>query len=179
MNVSPLKMSHLNLWILAFFTSLCPIKSGLSCNTVWPQAFRFSKSRQSWHFSLTFVHSKGKRSSLRSQCWMRLFKWFSNTVNAKDCYYILGNPIFIIIVICWPKSWLFWCLAKDDVFNEIRDLWHVMRMLGCIFDMHFHRYDNRRISDLSCLVIQLVEKSTKYYFEIIFEKAIRLGFHSF
>ena len=59
--------------ILAFFTSLCPIKSDLSCNTVWPQAFRFSKSRQSWHFSLTFVHSKGKRSSLRSQCWMRLF----------------------------------------------------------------------------------------------------------
>ena len=29
-----------------------------------------------WHF----VHSKCKRSSLRSQCWMRLFLWFSNTV---------------------------------------------------------------------------------------------------
>ena len=29
---------------------------------------------------LTFVHSKCKRSSLRSQCWMRLFLWFSNTV---------------------------------------------------------------------------------------------------
>ena len=32
----------------------------------------------------TFVHSKCKRSSLRSQCWMRLFLWFSNTVM---CYY--------------------------------------------------------------------------------------------
>ena len=31
-----------------------------------------------WHFSLTFVHSKCKLSSLRSQCWMRLFLWFSN-----------------------------------------------------------------------------------------------------
>ena len=29
-----------------------------------------------WHF----VYSKCKRSSLRSQCWMRLFLWFSNTV---------------------------------------------------------------------------------------------------
>ena len=28
-----------------------------------------------------FVHSKCKRSSLRSQCWMRLFLWFSNTVD--------------------------------------------------------------------------------------------------
>ena len=33
-----------------------------------------------WHFSWTFVHSKCKRSSLRSQCWMRLFLWFSTTV---------------------------------------------------------------------------------------------------
>ena len=33
-----------------------------------------------WHFLWTFVHSKCKRSSLRSQCWMRLFLWFSNTV---------------------------------------------------------------------------------------------------
>ena len=168
-------MSHLNFSIMAFFTNSWPIKIDLSGNTVWPQA-------SSWPFLaflMSFCYSKAKRSSLRSQCGMRRFLWFSNTVNAKDCYYILGNPIFIIIVICWPKSWLFWCLAKDDVFNEIRDLWHVMRMLGCIFDMHFHRYDNRRISDLSCLVIQLVEKSTKYYFEIIFEKAIRLGFHSF
>ena len=33
-----------------------------------------------WHFWWTFVHSKCKRSSLRSQCWMRLFWRFSNTV---------------------------------------------------------------------------------------------------
>ena len=33
-----------------------------------------------WHFILTFVLSKCKRSSLHSQCWMRLFLWFSNTV---------------------------------------------------------------------------------------------------
>ena len=31
---------------------------------------------------LSFVHSKCKRSSLRSQCWMRLFLWFSNTVHS-------------------------------------------------------------------------------------------------
>ena len=33
------------------------------------------------HSKLTFVHSRCKRSSLRSQCWMRLFLWFLNTVS--------------------------------------------------------------------------------------------------
>ena len=46
-------------------------------------SFRFTKVAKIdhfWHFWWTFVHSKCKRSSLRSQCWMRLFLWFSNTV---------------------------------------------------------------------------------------------------
>ena len=33
-----------------------------------------------YRFSLTIVHSKWKRSSLRSQRWMKLFLWFSYTV---------------------------------------------------------------------------------------------------
>ena len=41
---------------------------------------KLAKMDHFWHFFLTFVHSKCKRSSLRSQCWMRLFLWFSNTV---------------------------------------------------------------------------------------------------
>ena len=34
----------------------------------------------SFQSCLSFIHSKCKRSSLRSQCWMRLFLRFSNTV---------------------------------------------------------------------------------------------------
>ena len=34
-----------------------------------------------WYFWWIFVHSKFKLSSLRSQCRMRLFLWFSNTVD--------------------------------------------------------------------------------------------------
>ena len=60
------KMSHLNFSMLAFSTSFYPIKSDLSGNSIWPQTFF-------WHFQSTFVHSKCKRSSLRSQWWMRLF----------------------------------------------------------------------------------------------------------
>ena len=63
-------MSHLNFWILAFSTNLCPIKTDLSGNTVWPQASGFQKLVKMdhfWHLWLTFVHSKCKRSSLRSQ----------------------------------------------------------------------------------------------------------------
>ena len=55
----------------------------MSGNTVWPQASGFQKLAKMDHFRhfwLTFVHSKCKRSSLRSQCWMRLFLWFSNTM---------------------------------------------------------------------------------------------------
>ena len=79
-----LKMSHLNFWILAFSTIFCPIKTDMSGNTVWPQASGFQKLAKMddfWHFLLTFVHSKCKLSSLRSQCWMRLKKlswWDSN-----------------------------------------------------------------------------------------------------
>ena len=71
------KMSHLNFWILAFSTNFCPIETDLSGNTVWPQALRFKKS-PNWGFLAfltNFWHSKCKRSSLRSQCWMRLFLW--------------------------------------------------------------------------------------------------------
>ena len=69
--------------ILAFSINFCPINADLSGNTVWPQASIFqklAKKEQFWHFELTYVHSICKRSSLRSQCWMRLFLWFSNSV---------------------------------------------------------------------------------------------------
>ena len=75
--------SKCRIWILAFSTNFCPIKVDLSGNTVWPQASVFqnlAKMDHFWHFQWTFVHSKCKRSSLLSQCWMRLFLWFSNTV---------------------------------------------------------------------------------------------------
>ena len=42
---------------------------------------KITKFDHFWHFSSTFVHSKCKCSSLRSQCWMRLFLWFSTTVH--------------------------------------------------------------------------------------------------
>ena len=68
------------IWILAFSTNFCPIKSDLSGNTVWPKASGFPKLANLdhfWPFWWTFVHSKCKCTSLRSQCWMRLFLWFS------------------------------------------------------------------------------------------------------
>ena len=89
--------SKCRIWIfgiLEFFTNFCPIKIDLPGNTVWPQASGFQKLAKIdifWHFLLTFVHSKCKRSSLRSQCWMRLFLWFSNTVHQ---VYFRGAKIY-------------------------------------------------------------------------------------
>ena len=97
------KISHLNFVI---FQKFCPIKVDLSGNIFWPQEKRFSKTLQFWHFQSTFVHSKCKRSSLRWQCWMRLFLWFSITVllvkylNSKILLKIRILVHFVIIAYC-------------------------------------------------------------------------------
>ena len=49
----------------------------------------------------SFVHSKCERSSLRSQCCMILFLWFSNPV--PDTYWFKIS--FLIQIV---ESWLFW-----------------------------------------------------------------------
>ena len=64
-------MSHLSFSILTFSTNFCPIKIELPGYTVRLQASGFQKIVKMdhfWHFSWTFVPSKYKRSSLRSQC---------------------------------------------------------------------------------------------------------------
>ena len=46
------------------------------------------KNSPNWPFLIflwTFVHSKCKRSSLRSQCWMRHFRWFFKQC-ARSCF---------------------------------------------------------------------------------------------
>ena len=63
--------------VASHFSYLGIFHQFLSGNTVWPLA----KIDHFLHFWLTFVHSKYRRSSLRSQCWMRVFLWFSNIVN--------------------------------------------------------------------------------------------------
>ena len=69
-----LKMTeNVAFWILAFFTNFYLITIHLSGNTVWPQASGFRKLAKITNFWWTFVHSKCKRCSLRSQCWVRLF----------------------------------------------------------------------------------------------------------
>ena len=97
-------MSHLNFSILAFSINFCPIKSGLSGNTVWKVASvsqKLVKLDHFCHFWWIFVHSKCKRSSLRSQCWMRLFGWFSNTVLKLN--YIIYPPCFMYLLL---SPWL-------------------------------------------------------------------------
>ena len=74
-------MSHL---ILEFSNHFCPFEIDLSCLvTLFDCKHKVFKTCQNWPFLaffMTFCPLKCKRSSLRSQCWMRLFLWFSNTV---------------------------------------------------------------------------------------------------
>ena len=77
----PLKKSHshclkitvaFKFWNFGFSTNFCPIKSDLSGNTVAVSKLHIFKNSSKWTifgiFLFTFVHSKCKRSSLRSQC---------------------------------------------------------------------------------------------------------------
>ena len=66
----------------------------ISGNTVWPQASGFQNSPKFTTFG------RCKCSSLRSQCWMRLFLWFSNTVHSFKLSR-LSNYIKVL-----PKSFL-------------------------------------------------------------------------
>ena len=82
------KMSHLSFYhfgiLYQFLSDFMDFIIDLSGNTVLLQASGFQKPAKMdhfWHFYWTFVHSKCKRSSLRSQCWMRLFGRISNSVD--------------------------------------------------------------------------------------------------
>ena len=73
----------------------------------WPQALGFQKLAKMHHFWHYWVAFLWKWSSLRSQCWMRLFEWFSNTV---DFLEILERQekLRIFSVDCHPH-WVFGC----------------------------------------------------------------------
>ena len=78
--------SKCRIWIfslLAFAINFCLIKV-ICLVTLFDHKIQvFKNSPKSTIFGilkLTFVYSKCKRTSLRSQSWMRLFLWFSNTM---------------------------------------------------------------------------------------------------
>ena len=85
-------------WHFGIFTNFCPIKIEVSGYTVWPQASGFQKLAKMdhfWHFKLTFVYSKCKRSSLRSQCWM-LNETFSVIFNHRAKLAIFGTKVVLL-----------------------------------------------------------------------------------
>ena len=74
--------SKCHLWIFWFwhFPSIFVIFKVTCLVTLFDRKLQIFKNSPKWSIFGTFVHSKCKRSLLRSQCWMRLFLWFSNTV---------------------------------------------------------------------------------------------------
>ena len=83
-----------------------------------------------WHFYLSFVYSKCKRSSLRSQCWMRLFLWFSNTVqkilSQSDLVFSLpGHGLYF----AWRRP-DFHAYLRPRHFSRISILWGVWHPRG-------------------------------------------------
>ena len=60
--------------------------------TLLDRKLQFSKTRQIDQIGIiTYIDSKCKRSSLRSQCKMRLFLWFSNTVKCTEYYSMMAK----------------------------------------------------------------------------------------
>ena len=105
-----LKMSHLHLVIL-FDCKLRVFKKS-------PKLIIFGI------FHELVVHSKCKRSSLRSHYWMRLFLWFSNTVHVQD---ILSQFVNVGVV----ATQFFMILGKCQLFNEM-----LKNALGAVFSTY-------------------------------------------
>ena len=114
-----LRVSHfpeISIWI-CFFTNFCPIKTDLSGSTVWMQASGFQKLAKMNHFWLTFVHSKCKRSSLRSQCWMRLYSAIFKHCVLDHFFQLASNPCLTEMRILSQngkivKNWKNWTKLK-------------------------------------------------------------------
>ena len=105
-----------------------------------------SKTRQNWLFlaiKSTFVHSKCKSGSLRSQCWMRLFGWFSYTVNTPNekevCYHwklskiAQRNKGYLLV---FRRFENYWSSAAQVLFTfavfRTHVLFSLFRLLWCL-----------------------------------------------
>ena len=81
-----------------------------------------SKKDHFGHFSWTFVNSKGKRSSLRSQCWMRrfsvIFKYrvVQKSKIVKNCIFLVWKAAFSVFVLHNPTfyQWMNEALGRHD-----------------------------------------------------------------
>ena len=99
------KMSDLNI-LFWHFPPIFVSSNLTSCNIIWPHKIGYL-----WlFFWLTVVHSKCKRSSLRSQCWMRHSLWFSNTVWRRR-----SEVIFPLYFSYFSKD------KRDDQNKEIKE----------------------------------------------------------
>ena len=81
-------------------------------------------------FLLTFVHSKCKRNLLRSQCWMRLFLWFSNTVELWNNWPKYSHVDIFFHKCDWPKM----MSLKSSQWSE-KSFGHLLRL-----DFYFSTY---------------------------------------
>ena len=134
-------MSHLNVWILAFSTNFCPIKTDLSGNTSWPQAWGFQKLAKIEHFGifndlLSFQNVNVARnvefdffSDFQTTC-LRLLNQTSTSLRICISTWNKVNPnklsrwFFFFVILCKKKSlnWKDICYARWYV-NKFTIFW--------------------------------------------------------
>ena len=105
------------IWILAFSTNFVLLK--LTCLvTLFDRQLQVFKNSPKWTiFNWTFVHSKCKRSWLRSHYWMRLFLWFSNTVR------LLRRPWkWEKWAVRWRRAWYLCTIVSAYCFIKLYEL---------------------------------------------------------
>ena len=130
-------------------------------------SFRFSKlpNCQVLGFLTNFCPLKCKRSSLRSQCWMRLFLWFSNTVPPFHPFFSnevkMGNTLQSVK----KKNHWRW---KKSLINGVNE-WEIVRFHLCeigSIDICQVRHRQRNIENMipQLLGIHTPQNTTEGYF---------------
>ena len=117
--------------------------------TLFDRKLQVFKNSPKWTlfgiFNSTFVHSKRKRSSLRSQCWMRLFLWFSNTVNLTN---FLPKNFKILISLVWdfhPK--LVGTSGNSRIYWHFHTLSYYSFHIRVLMKLCMHNVNFMKLSD--------------------------------
>ena len=131
-----LKISHLNLWILAFYTIFCPIKSNLSGNTVWPQASDFQDQFLTFLINFYLLKNVNIARSARNVEWE--FLWFSNMVYIWQLRLFCRKISFLLGCDAAARSYLVQNEEKK-VFESSCTMWYIsvfISVTNCIVIIH-------------------------------------------
>ena len=150
-------MSHLNFWILAFSPIFSPIKSDLSGNTVWPQAWGFQKLAKLTFFGLLSTQNINVARFARNVEWdffcdfqnikWNFLEWFSNrVVKNRDFYFVIiklarekSIGLSLHVTVCDMRSAARNFQTLNNIWDKLYKGWGIS-VTSCLFMQNYFQF---------------------------------------